>query len=139
MTPADYVEATKGMFPWSDHRKSGEMYAKAGPCFAGFVDGELAAVAGVVLGLVPWGGVGEAWAVLTDLGRAHPLFVHRRVVRALKAIIREHNLHRVQATVLEPFTVGATWCEALGMVQEGRMPRYGPEGETMLRYAWVRP
>jgi hypothetical protein len=102
-----------------------------GPAYTGRIDDEIAICAGV---LIPWPGLGEAWAVLSDLGRQHPLFVHRRVARVLRSIIRECHLNRIQCGVDISFSVGREWVERLGFRPESVMPQYGPKGETFVRY-----
>jgi hypothetical protein len=111
--------------------ESADYYASRGVGYTGFVGDAIAGCAGVV---TYWPGVGEAWAVLTDVGRAHPLFVHRSVSRGLREIVASSRLRRVQADVVADFAIGRRWVECLGFEFESLMRRYGPNGEDFARY-----
>ena len=134
MAVADYVEAMSdvatSVCPWMNLQDAGMAYFKAGPCFAGFLDDQLVGVAGVCC-QIP--GLGEAWAHLTRVGRAHGLAVTREVARFLVHIIREKKLIRVQADTLRDHVAGRVWLLRLGFRRESRMPLY-VEGKTMDRY-----
>lgn len=75
-------------------------------------------------------GMGTVWAVLSaDAGR-HMLALHRATERYLEM----QQLRRIEAAVQKGFMPGCRWAELLGFRFEGEMPRYGPNGETYLRY-----
>lgn len=131
MEPAHYAEAAGDLFPWQDATKAAETLMQFGPAFAGFVDDHLAAVAGVTCA---WPGRGDAWAVLTAVGRQHPGFVHRHVVRGLRRICEEYRLERVTADVIGDFYVARGWVLRMGFRKESTMRRYGPQGVDMVRY-----
>jgi hypothetical protein len=131
MEPWHYAAAAGTAFPWQDNERSGHTLATSGPAFTAFVDGEIAAVAGMV---TRWPGQGDAWAVWTDVGRRHPMFVHRAVVRLLRAVIRDYALERVTADTVREFHAGRGWLHALGFRKECVMPRYGPRCEDFVRY-----
>jgi hypothetical protein len=131
MEPAHYAEAAGSSFPWQDNLRSGARLIEAGPAFTGFVDGQLAAVAGVVC---KWPGQGDAWAIVTTVGRQHPVFVHRAVVRALRAIVQDKGLRRVTATVVRDWAIARGWVHALGFEKEATMRAYGPQGEDFVQY-----
>ena len=80
-------------------------------------------------GIVPmWSGVGQAWAVLSDVALAHPIALTRAVERALARIEAEQGFRRVQASVAENHTDGRRWLAWLGFELEGMMCNYGPQG-----------
>lgn len=108
-----------------------DYYAHRGAAYTGMVGDKIAGCAGVVS---HWPGAGEAWAILTDVGRAHPAFIHRVVKRTLSEIIANSRLRRVQADVVAEFAAGRRWVEHLGFEFESLMPRYGPNGEDFVRY-----
>lgn len=126
-----YLEATAGVPAWGDLATFARSQIDNGPAGAALIDDQLAAVAGVV---IAWPGMGEAWAVLTDLGRRHPMVCHRLVARELRAIIRDYRLHRVQADILRSFQAGRIWASRLGFRKEGMMRRYGPDRADFVRY-----
>lgn len=131
--PDDYAAIAppqEGRDLWED----GATYARHGPAFTGWVDGQVAAVAGV---LIYHPGVGHAWAVWGRLGYQHPMFVHRAVCRNLVNIIQTHDLVRVDADVLKPFQAGRRWATRLGLKFESEMPKAAPRGQDFVRYAWV--
>jgi len=131
--PGHYREITRKLSPFVGiaSADAAVLYSKSGAAYTGLVGGEIAGCAGV---LVPWPGVGEAWAILTDVGRAHPLFVHRVVKRTLYEIVAHEKLRRVQADVVAAFDAGRRWVERLGFEFESFMQRYGPNGEDFTRY-----
>lgn len=111
--------------------RAGLLYERGGPAFTGLVDGEVGGCAGVVLF---WPGVGEAWAVLTETGREHPVQATELVRTGLRTVIDGMRLRRVQADVSADFLPGHRWIRLLGFSYEGTMPRYGPNGEDFVRY-----
>lgn len=121
-----------GLVPgWLENAKEFPTY---GPCFSAFVDDEFVACSGVS---IVWPGVGEAWSVITPLIYKYPLFFHKSVKTGLEKIIREKNLHRVQATVVEYFYQGEKWLKALGFLREGLLRRYDLEGNNHWIYGRV--
>ena len=124
-----YLEATQGMPVFGDPREHGRVFEQAGPAWTGLVNDHVAAVAGIII-LHP--GLGEAWAVVTPLGRQHIRFVHRAVREGLRAIIQEHQLIRVQAKVIPDFFPGRLWAAHLGFREESRMPLAAPGGRDFL-------
>lgn len=86
-----------------------------------------------------WQGVAELWTFILDpapLIRFKKSF-HRCANIILDYFIAEHNLHRLQATVLQRFYKGRKWIVRLGFHDEGLMEAYGPNGENHIRYARI--
>jgi hypothetical protein len=91
-------------------------------------------------GLVPlWRGVVQGWVFASDQLRRRPLVLHRAVRRGLAMAETGLGLHRIQITVHEDFAASRRWVERLGFRFEGRMPGYGPNRDTYLRYARTSP
>jgi hypothetical protein len=91
-------------------------------------------------GLVPlWHGVAQGWIFASDGLRRHPVVLHRAVARGLAMAEAGLGLHRIQITVHENFAASRRWVERLGFRFEGRMPGYGPNRDTYLRYARTCP
>lgn len=110
------------------------LWARMGPAYTGFVDGSVIGCSGVITGGTH---IGLVWAaVAQDVGR-HMLWLHRAVRRYLDAVVMTHRVKRLEATVEEGFEAGCRWIELLGFRFEGRMPWYGLNGETHLRYARI--
>lgn len=122
--PEHYVRAHAALgIPleaWRDVAREAAMHTH-GPAFTALVDGEVAATAGVHVG-VP--GRGECWAIVTGLGRRHPLFVTRHVIRHLRAIIERLELVRVEAVVDAEYWCGRYWVERMGFEMETIRRRY---------------
>jgi hypothetical protein len=106
-----------------------------GPTYTGFVDGKVAGFAGVIL---MWPGVGEGWILGSDLFSHNKLWFVRNVKRYLEKIMKTHQLHRVQTTVMHGHTNLIRLVEFLGMNFEGRLRNYGPHGETYLMYGRIQ-
>lgn len=96
-------------------------------------DGTLCACAGIV---VPWPGLGMAWAVVSPVGTRHPVGVHRAVLWGLHYLARDMGLRRVETTVRADFPRGRRWAQALGFQEESLMPKYGADGSDHLRYVY---
>jgi hypothetical protein len=91
-------------------------------------DGETVIVCG---GIIPkFKGHGECWAILSAEAGRHMRWLHY----AAKRFISIEPWSRLEATVEEGFENGCRWVELLGFKFEGRSPKYGPNGETHLRY-----
>jgi hypothetical protein len=123
--PEHYVAAIEAtgtaLDPWRNIELEARNHAATGPAFTGFVDGELAGCAGVHCQIPQRG---EAWAILTPVGFAHPAFVTRSCVRYLRAIIQKEGLLRVEADVVAAFTMGRYWVERMGFELEAVKRRY---------------
>lgn len=138
--PMDYVralEAARIETPWiTDRLEHGRTYA-AHPSYTIRIDGEIAAVLGI---MIPWPGKASAWACWTPLGSRHPGIIHRLTVRYLRMLIQRHRIRRLEAEVVDEFTAAHRWLEHLGMTPEGP-PRLlaGPQGETLQSYVWMHP
>jgi hypothetical protein len=106
----------------------------SGPTYTGFVDGKVAGFAGVIL---MWPGVGEGWILGSDLFASNKLWFIRNVKRYLEKIMKTHEMHRVQTTVLHGQTELIRLVEFLGMKFEGRLRNYGPNCEDYLMYGRI--
>lgn len=102
------------------------------PGYCAFYDDHLIGAAGVI---IPYRGVGEAWAIVLPGARRCAMAFHKAVRRGLQRIVTMNNLHRVEASVLESFTVGRSWAVSLGFVPEGRRRHAGPNKEHILTFA----
>lgn len=76
---------------------------------------------------------GDCWALLSEEAGRHMTWMHY----AVKRFISMQRWRRLEATVEENFGQGCRWVELLGFKFEGRMPGYGLNGETHMRYAKV--
>jgi len=133
-----YRQAMGDSCPWLDVDQAAREHLSHGPAFSGLIGDDLAACAGV---MIPWVGLGEAWAVLTPLGRQHPMMVHRAILRFLRSIIEHEQLVRVHADAVREFHVARRWLLRLGFRKESVMRRYGPGPghPDFVRYVWLRP
>lgn len=96
------------------------------------MDGDVPVVCGGIL--LYWTGVAEIWFHGTEEATRHPVPVFRNSKRLVRQWITQFKLHRVQLTIDESFTASYRFAEALGFTLESRMAKYGPDGETFLRY-----
>lgn len=133
--PAHYLEAVRDVPSWIRPEDSAAAFYQGGPAWTGLVDGAVAICAGIS---IRWEGLGEAWAVWTPLGQRHLRGCHRAVRSGMAQIIADHRLRRVQAVVIEDFWAGRLWASHLGFEEESTLPAYGPNGETMVMYRWLR-
>lgn len=76
-------------------------------------------------------GSGEAWALVHPNAPA----VVYRYIRDVWITARDSGIfRRIQANVNGDDPKAIRLAEHLGFVEEGRMPRFGPKGETYVRY-----
>lgn len=113
--------------------KDRDVYETGGPGFTLLYQGRVIASAGVI---VLWTGVGDAWAQLGPESRQHLRAIQFYTRRGLSMISRERHLRRVQALVIKEFEAARRWAESLGFEVESEMPLAGPNGETLVRYAY---
>jgi hypothetical protein len=138
MAVADYEAAVRSGLPWPtgpftpSPAKVAEACTASGPCYAGFLDGVLLGVAGV---RIPWAGLGEGWAVLTEDGRKHGRIFHRAARDGFRQIVRDYQLRRVQAWVEAENLMAVRWAMAFGFEAETpRLKGYGPHGQAFVLF-----
>lgn len=85
-----------------------------------------------------WPGVAEGWAIITDLIFKYPYTAHKLFKKMIAGIEKQYEIHRLQTLCLENFERSQRWLERLGFKYEGKMEKFGPNGETYLRYARVK-
>ena len=110
-------------------------FAKNGFAFSGIENGHLIGSAGLVMF---WPGVAEAWLLASEKIEVNKTKSARAVLRELKRLISENNLHRVQAITRSDKPELAKWTAFLRMRHEGRMQKFGSDQQDYERWAWVR-
>lgn len=89
-----------------------------------------------VAGIVPlWEGVGEAWAIPTNRIAEKKIIIGRHFKRTFHEVARDLKMRRVQAAVKVGYEEAHSLARFVGMVDEGLMRKYGPEGADYVRYA----
>lgn len=78
--------------------------------------------------------MGLIWALLAEDAGRRMVALHR----ICKRMVESSRARRLEATVPEGFGEGCRFVELLGFEFEGRMPAYGMNDETHLRYGRVR-
>lgn len=106
-------------------------YASRGVALTLLWDDRPIACGGVIL---LWPGLGEGWMYLGSDIREHAFAFHRGTVRMIRRLSEELHLRRLQVTAPLWHTETHGWLERLGFREESRMPHYGPEGETYIRF-----
>lgn len=105
------------------------------PAWTAYDDDTILGCGGIA---ILWKGVALSWMWLNpELVEKRPLWFHKTVKAKLQELIIEHNLRRIQCTVDEGFVMGNKWIKLLGFKEEGRMRKYGPNGETYILYALI--
>jgi hypothetical protein len=101
-----------------------EMYLHRGTSLTAKFEGRIIGCAGVVN---LWTGVGEAWTMLGPEVKANPYFLHRKVKWIMRGIIKDKELHRLQAIVSLNDEPALQWIHSLGFEFEGRMRKFNPD------------
>ena len=131
-----YIAIASAVYAWTgvEHQPDPATLAirfeMDGPAFTAWQAQTLVGCAGV---MIPWSGLGYAWAVVTDAARQSPRAIHRATREHLDQIIREHGLRRVEASVQADVPRNVKWARALGFDVESEMKGWGPKGETFLK------
>lgn len=107
---------------------------KSFPVYTVLKDDKAIAFGGVVK---LWDGVAEIWSILSPEAIEEIKPIHRKAIELIESCFN-NGIVRMQTTVLEGFFEGYRWVEHLGFHQEGRMAKYGPDGQNYIRYARVK-
>ncbi len=110
---------------------------EGGPCWTLYhVEYGVIACYGVC---ILWPGVASCWTLPnTKLVQKFPVKFHKSVMNALESCIDGFELHRVYTTVLKTFATSMRWLERMGFKEEAYLKKYGPNGEDMIQYAWIK-
>lgn len=136
LVPFDALHLTNVRWTEEEHAKllgqRAFVHYQKYPGYTAFCNGEFLAAAGVV---IPYPGMGEAWAIASNMVRYHKTYFHRTVQRVLDQIIADFKLRRVQAMVRSDFDTSHAWVQRLGFEKEAVLHKYGIKGEDMTVYA----
>ena len=107
---------------------------RGGPAYCGVVDGQPI----VAFGFVSfWQGHAEAWMIADQTLPKHTFLFHRAVRKGLPWLSIRMQLNRLQMTIHSSNTLAERWSLALGFDFEGRLRKYGPDGEDFLMMSVV--
>lgn len=129
---AEHLRDIKTPFEFAQAHKSVLASDKSSPAYTGIYDGEIIAVGGAS---IMWGGVGEAWYVVSSEGLKKPFIIAKYAGYMLDYLQEENKLHRLQASVAKSDLVANRFANWLGFKNEGIMDRYGPDKTDYVRYA----
>mgnify|MGYP003140876557 FL=1 len=109
-----------------------EGYSKMGPAYAAVHHGRPVGI----FGCIPlWEGVAECWLItdvnLTDIARPF----HRVTKHMFDLFMSELNLVRLQVTVHSQNVLALKWIKTLYFKEEGRLEKYGPDGQDFIMFA----
>jgi hypothetical protein len=104
-------------------------------------DSRVLAIIGVA---VPWKGVGQAWALISQEALKHPVALTLGARRWIAWVIDQECLWRVQADVERDHAAGRRWLEFMGFEYEGTLRAYGPSAAdhelwARLEERWLPP
>lgn len=100
--------------------------------FTLLVNNEPIACAGIAL--QEWSKA-EAWAIFSSEFRNYKFIIYKFIKKGLAAAFHEHKLVRIQATIDPRYPENVPWIEKLGFEYEGRLRKWGPEGQDFLMYS----
>ena len=93
---------------------------------------------GLIGAVLMWPGACSAILIATDDWPKIAFAATRWVKRVFLPIYVAPTCHRAQCEVWEGNAVSIAWLESMGAKREGRLERYGKNGEHFLPYAWLR-
>src|SRR2546422_1345571 len=130
MTVADFMEFVAPTLPPGSTGVSCKVMMK-GPAWTVRKDGNIICC----YGFAPMmRGCAEAWMVMSPEGKVSPLMALRYAKQVIGTIMQAGLFRRVQAVGEEGQAGHRDWVEHLGVKIEGVMLKYGPNGETYLRF-----
>jgi len=132
MIPVRGVE--QSMKQNEDFAKWAETNTTPGTSYSAFHKEELIGCGGA---RILWNGVAEAWVLFSPEVVNHKASIRRNVVKYLEKIIKEKNLHRVQAHVQCNWGLAIRFVESLDFKIEGKMLKLNPDGTDSYLYAKV--
>ena len=103
--------------------------------FTAVVNGNVIACGGIY---PVWDGVGEAWFLSSHLIHKFTKSIVTELRTHLDGIMEVHDLHRVQAHILEDWPNARRWITFLGMQEEGVLRKYSPDGHNYIQCSKVR-
>ena len=111
-------------------RKIGDV---GGVAYTALYKGKWAGSAGAI---AMWPGRVQVWALMPETaGFRQTLLFTRTTKDFIDFLFHNEICHRVEATVDVGFAPGVKWARMLGMVPEGTMVMYGPDGHDHFLYA----
>ena len=100
-----------------------------------YMDGKVEACLGLMM---LWDGNADVWTVTSKKVQNSPVAFHRTVLRLLNSYQDGLKLRRISAGTPSNFVDGCKWLETLGFVKEGKMIKYGPDGQDWWLYARLK-
>lgn len=79
-------------------------------------------------------GTAEVWVLASKDISKKPKILIKAARWALSEGCIRYSIYRVQASIDKDHVVRRKWAEHMGFHVEGLMPRFGPDGETFVRY-----
>lgn len=76
----------------------------------------------------------EAWALMGDDTRKNMKSIHKAAKWCLEEAHKRYGVRRLQAAISSERPTAMRWAQKLGFNPEASMPRFGPDGETFIRY-----
>lgn len=101
------------------------------PGVSGFCNGKLVGCGGIV---VPYAGLGEAWAIAGPGMLTHKKWFHATIKDEMHRLRKLLGLRRLQAMVRDDFEVSKIWLEHLGFYEEALLEKYGVDGSDLALY-----
>ena len=106
-----------------------------GPAWTIWDGNQRVVAAGVIL---YWQGVGEVWMYLSEWIYKHPQQFCRISKRQLNTVIKENDLHRIQAPICSDMPINIAFAEAMGFTKEATLRKYGPDGKDYIMYSLIK-
>lgn len=107
-------------------------WEKAGITMSWYTEsGELAGIGGVI----PfWKGVGEAWFLITEVGKLNVKSLLQDTLFFLNQMFEKEGFHRIHCNIACDFMQAQRFVMRCGFSPEGMMAEYGPNREHFIRY-----
>lgn len=112
-----------------------EMNCSGGPAFSGIMNDKIIGCGGV---RIIWDGVGEAWALFSEDINRYTKEAYYYINKFLNIIIKDQNLHRVQAHIRTDVPVFARYIENLGFKREAVLEKFDTDKQDYYLYALIK-
>jgi hypothetical protein len=120
-------------YGWDTIQLFAVAYSLRGQAYSARENGKIIGCAGF---FELWPGVAEAWSMLSPEVK-NPFFLHRTALRMKRQFCTDHNIHRMQAFVLEGGETEERWIRRLGFTdKECVLKEFSPDKGDMGLYVW---
>ena len=117
-----------------EHRKYAYYLKEIGMSFTGMLNNKPIAAGGV---FPLWDGVAEGWVLATEEINKYPITFSKVIKLRCDMLLKNNSIKRFQTSVKADCDVAIRFAKFLGLIEEGLMKNYVPDGADFYRFARI--